>query len=221
MQGMQGMSGRDARPHTFVPAQKGGTRAERDPQKGFNSRLVRNPRLGYLRIDIRNAHNEACREEILQGFLREPSLQYLVPLLRAELGPDAPLVTGDGFLSGGFPFDPGTPGTSARGAQQGSPLAAAAFAVVAQPAIRAADEALRREGGHAKFSHDDGELGGPPTHVNAVFATLQADLQRLALTVTLAKRRSTGLRARATGTRREVWCRSALELDQARNGQLS
>ena len=131
------------------------------------------------------------RTACLDRFASEPTLAHLVPMLRAELGPDAPLVTGDSFLSGEFPHEPGSPGTSSCGAQQGSPIAAACFAVVTRDIFMAADSHLcsvESPLGAARFSHDDGFLCSPdPGRVHTSFATLCSALHSINLEVQVAK----------------------------------
>ena len=80
---------------------------------------------------------------------------------------------------------------SSCGAQQGSPIAAACFAVVTRDIFMAADSHLcsvESPLGAARFSHDDGFLCSPdPGRVHTSFATLCSALHSINLEVQVAK----------------------------------
>ena len=150
----------------------------------------------HVQVDITNAHNEFSRAACLTAFESIPSLRHLVPMLRADMAPESPLYLHEGgTLGGAFPTEPGAPGTSAEGGQQGCPYVAAAFAVVTHSAFRDVDDMLAQAAaadghagcGGARFAHDDGVLVGPPQAVTAALVKLKDALRPLNLHLNIGK----------------------------------
>lgn len=66
---------------------------------------------------------------------------------------------------------------SAEGGQQGNPLISMAACAAIQPHVEAADAALDRVGGFARFQADDGYLCGPVAEALEAFHVLEEGLE--------------------------------------------
>ena len=124
---------------------------------GFALLVEKRPDLAYLKIDLRNAHNEAMRKAMVQaaydagGFIRQ-----LVPFLWASLCPESIIVLGDRARTlAAF--------RSEEGGQQGSSIASAGFQLALHPTACELDAKLRAADPDAcaRFISDDGTLAAP------------------------------------------------------------
>ena len=115
-----------------------------------------------IKMDFKNAFNEASRTETLRCIMRSPSMRSLGPIFWAMHKPKAVVM--------------GIQARSEEGVRQGSPLAAAAFCRGIHEDIVQANADLRPHKGKVIFDMDDGYVMGP---MQQAFQVAQQLAQRL------------------------------------------
>ena len=117
---------------------------------GLRMTLDAHPDWVLVSLDLFNAFNEIERAAVLEAFSKAPTLRHLVPHLRAQLAPAAPIKMGS------------TEHPSAEGMQQGWVWGTACFCVGIHEDVVALDAAVGALGGVVRFGADDGFVLGPP-----------------------------------------------------------
>jgi hypothetical protein len=139
-----------------------------------------------VKLDLRNAFNEATRAVVLHRLAMCPETAYLVPLFHATHAPEAYLAVGPATER---LFAAGTRGggDSSEGFTQGRPGSSPGFCVAIQPEVLALDAEWEcaSAGGCARFFMDDGYAAGPP-HV--VFPAVQRFADAIFLSLGLVVR---------------------------------
>ena len=115
-----------------------------------------------IKMDFKNAFNEASRAESLRCIEKSPSMRSLAPIFWAMHRPKAVIM--------------GIQARSEEGVRQGSPLAAAAFCRGIHEDIVKANADLQPHSGKVIFDMDDGYVMGP---MHQAFQTAQQLAQRL------------------------------------------
>ena len=116
--------------------------------------LEANPTFICVKLDFKNAFNEASRARVVEALEEEESLKHLAQFAGMVLTPVS------GLESGGVMW-----GEAQEGQTQGDPLSGPFFCVTIHRDVRKADQALRQSGGMVRCGWDDGYFVGPKEDV--------------------------------------------------------
>ena len=116
-----------------------------------------NPDFVLVKIDLKNAYNEACRMAVLNAMLKNPATRKFAPYFHAAMSPKSKIF--------------GINALSESGVQQGAPDATFEFTTVIQEEVEVLHSTIAAAGGAVEFFSDDGYAGGP---ADVVFDALNA-----------------------------------------------